>query len=704
MKNLISRINIAVFYNAILVFFVAVSMIACERDNLIKEEEKLVFDADEYSVPTEDALQIVSDLPAYIIPYDYKEFGAALVNRMQNKVAEVDDDVIVDLASVVMHSSQIESIEDEWSVILMQLLMGRNIIIVEPTIKDFNYFCDMITSIYLLFNAFEEGRELLDELDIIPGARQTLEAFYDMSMDPSKIESMFMLDTDSSGVFAEAIAVRGSDFHIVDRMKGVAEMEMTHEQVIDEEGTTEQIEAPNVENSTNSAPSDDITPYTYGLFADMFTKWINEQEYYVDQQETACQRALMTLNTRATETSKYNLDDISTVQKVQYTMSAATPYDLGPNLPVTVSFEVCSIYMEDENSDYYCVYKNILSYNQVLDCGPTGVENKRKWRESYNFGSWRLGYDEINLEWVNYPYYGPFMRDIASLSICHAHTDDFVDSVTSAVDIPDANSIESVAGVAVEKYSPKNSIGSIDKTDGFSYGFDGAFYIAKEPSVSLGFSVSWDTSTTQSIDDLEIVASTANGIPEWRYVGQNLPEAYYNLFYDTSHSEAPSIMRRECEVDQSWIWKVPNPTGSYRLFDETKVTTAVMYYENGFFEVFAQYANNATTKRVSFLMMPPPRSQQKWMMNVAPYSDELNSMLATTHSRFWKKDNHEFTLNDTSEDSTISIEQFINDLQRDLKSKRFTWKNRNFTGTFTFSYYNINDEDNEPLSFDFIVE
>ena len=687
-----------------IILFVTLLLTACAKDRVPNGDGKLVFEVEEHSVPVEDALNIVSDLPAYIIPYDYKEFGAALVNRMQNKVAEVNDDNFTNLASVVLHSSQIQSIEDEWSVILIQLLLGHNIIIVEPTIKDFNYFSDIITSIYLLFSGFEEGQELLNELAIIPGARQTLEAFYELSMDPSKIESMFLFNTDSSGVFAEAIAVRGSDFHIVDRMKGVADMEVSHEQIIDEEGTTEQIEAPNVENSTNSTPSDAITPYTYGLFADMFTKWINEQKYYINQQETARQRALTTLNTRATDTSKYNLDDISTVQKVQYTISAATPYNLGPKLPVTVSFEVCSIYMEDENSDYYCVYKNILSYNQVLDCGPTGVENKRKWRESYNFGSWRIGFDEINLEWVKYPYYGPFMRDIASLSICHAHTDDLVDSATSAVNIPDANSIKSVAGVVVEKYSPKNSIGSVDKTDGFSYGFDGAFYLAKEPSASLGFSVSWDTSTTQSIDDLEIITSTANGIPEWRYVGQNLPEAYYNLFYDTSHSEAPSIMRRECEVDQSWIWKVPNPTGSYRLFDETKVTTAVMYYENGFFEVYAQYANNATTKRVSFLMMPPPRSQQKWMMNVAPYSDELNSMLATTHSRFWKKDDHEFTMNDSSQDSRITIEQFINDFKRDLNSKRFTWKNRNFTGKFTFSYYNIDDENNEPLSFDFVVE
>jgi hypothetical protein len=353
-----------------IILFVTLLLTACAKDRVPNGDGKLVFEVEEHSVPVEDALNIVSDLPAYIIPYDYKEFGAALVNRMQNKVAEVNDDNFTDLASVVLHSSQIQSIEDEWSVILIQLLLGHNIIIVEPTIKDFNYFSDIITSIYLLFSGFEEGQELLNELAIIPGARQTLEAFYELSMDPSKIESMFLFNTDSSGVFAEAIAVRGSDFHIVDRMKGVAEMEVSHEQIIDEEGTTEQIEAPNVENSTNSTPSDTITPYTYGLFADMFTKWINEQKYYINQQETARQRALTTLNTRATDTSKYNLDDISTVQKVQYTISAATPYNLGPKLPVTVSFEVCSIYMEDENSDYYCVYKNILSYNQVLDCGP----------------------------------------------------------------------------------------------------------------------------------------------------------------------------------------------------------------------------------------------------------------------------------------------------------------------------------------------
>lgn len=683
----------------------AILFVACTKDDSEKGPEKLIFEADKYSVPTEDALGVVSNLPAYVIPYQYKNFGAALVNRLKNQVADINEQTLESLATVVFHSSQIESLEDEWAAILMQLLLGHNIIIIEPTIEDFRNFCDYITAIYILLSQAEGGVELLDELDIIPGARQTLEAFYDMSMDESKIDAMFLFDTDSSGVFAEAIAVRGSDFHIVDRMKGVAESEITHERVDNESGTVEQIETPNIESATGTKPANAITPYTYGLFADMFTEWINDQEYYVKQFEAARSRAVNAFNTRAADTNKFTLDEISTVQKVQYTINAASPYDVGPKLPVTVRFEICSIYMENDDCDYYCVYKNILSYNQVLNCGPV---EERKWRESYNFGEPSDDliedvYSEIK-GWICYPYYGPFMRDIEGKSICHTHTDAFVDSTTQAVDLPNANTIQSVANTTVTHYSPKNSIGSIDKSDGFSYGFDGGLYLAKEPSVSLGFSVSYDTSTTQTIDDLEIIASSANGVPVWQYVGHNLPDAFYNLFLPTAHSEAPAIMRRECQVDQSWIWRVPKPKGSYRLFDETKVTTSIMYYDFGFFKANSKFANQTTTKRVSFLMAPPPRSQQSWMMNVSPYSDELNAMLATTHSRYWKKDDHEFTLNDTSEESTISIDQFVNDFQKDLNSKRFTWKNRKFTGKFTFSYYNINTENVEPISFDFVVE
>ena len=696
MKIVSFKTTLALISNVLLLVALVLPFNSCVKnpDEGKINPEDLVFEVEEYTTPTEDAVAVTSQLPAYVFPYDYKGFGEARINRLQNRVAELGEDTAVSgLATVVLHSSQIEDLE-EWDVILVQLLLGRNIIIVEPTIESFNSFCEMIAAIYLFFTALDEGQEFLSALEIVPGARQTLEAFYEMGVDSSKVESMFLLDTDPDGIFAEAIAVRGCDFHIVDRVN-TPESTITHEQ-IGENGEIVPADTPNIDSP---APSDEITPYSYGLFADMFTKWVNEQKDYIDLMASARNRGVQLLGSRATEATKLSLEEICTVQKVQYTMSEQSPYSVGPSLPITITFEVCSIYMEKEDCDYYCVNKTVLAYNQMLDCGPT---EPRKWRQHGNFGYEEDG--QYGPVYYTYKYYGPFMRDIECRSICHAHTDNFIDSTTTAVDLPNAKDIVSASGVSVEKYSPMNSIGSVDQTNGFSYGFDGGLYLAKEPSVNLGFSVSFDSSTTQTIDDLEIVASSINGLPEWKYIGQNLPDAYYNLVKETSHSEAPSIMRRECEVNQSWIWRVPNPEGSYRLFDETMVATSIMYFDIGFFKAYSKFANHATTKRTSFLMMPPPRSEQLWMMNVAPYSDALNSMLATTHSRFWKKDDHEFVLTDSSADSRLSIEQFVHDFQRDLNNKRHTWKNRNFLGEYTFSYYNVDDATGEPISFKFVVE
>ena len=141
MKRVISIFNLTLVRNAVLIIFVMALFAACRKDEPLKENEELIFETVEYSVPTEDALNVVSNLPTYVFAYNYQNFGAALVNRMQNRVAEVNNENIGDLASVVLHSSQIESLEEEWTVILMQLLLGHNIIIIEPTLENFKYFC-----------------------------------------------------------------------------------------------------------------------------------------------------------------------------------------------------------------------------------------------------------------------------------------------------------------------------------------------------------------------------------------------------------------------------------------------------------------------------------------------------------------------------------------------------------------------------------
>jgi hypothetical protein len=523
---------------------------------------------------------------------------------------------------------------------------------------------------------------MLEELDVVPGIRQTFEAFYEISNNPDKVNDMFLLNTDTDGVFAEALAIRGCDFHLVESLDAISVTESVTKEVDQKTGKVTVIE-----NDTAMQPAE-ITPYTYGTFADMLVEWVNEQKDYIEEIAALKQRSMNQLNSRA-EAQKFSLDEICTAQKVEYTTYGHAPV-VNTRLPITVSFEICSVYREEDNSDYYCIYKKITSYNQLLNCGPTDAKS---WNTYPGFGGYvPFGKGPFAIDvWVDAKCYGPYMTDIVSQSICHTDSEDFSETGDGMVIMPEYDKIKPVDGIKVVNYSPKNSIGSVDKTSGFSYGFDGGLYLASDPSVNLGFSISYDASTTQTIDNLEIVASTVDGGVKWNYNGNNLPVGKAGIF--PSHTLAPDIMTRECEVDQSWIWKVPNPSGSYRIYDKTEVHTALHYILNLVVYTVDNYSWNYNPTIRSFRMAPPPRCEQRWMMDVAPYSEELNTMLATTHAKYWKADDHEFKLADTTDDSRITIQQFINDFEQDLENKKRSWQSRGFEGPYTFTFYKVGDAD-----------
>lgn len=657
---------------------------ACSENKVHPELEEN-YNIVEREVITEDLLTVTSSLPAYVAPYNYTGFGKALVDRLGNRVASVDEDNMTDIATVVIHSSQIPDMDDEqMSVLIAQLLMGKNVVLVEPTLDSFSEFCDLITSIYVLISSTEEGQEMFEALDVVPGIRQTFEAFYEISNEPDKINDMFITNTDSDGVFAEALAIRGCDFHLVESLDAISVTESVTKEVDQETGKVTVIE-----NDTAMQPAEtEITPYTYGTFADMLVGWVNEQKDYIEQIAALKQKSMNQLNSRA-EAQKFSLDDICTAQKVEYTTYGRAPIT-NTRLPITVSFEICSVYREKDNADYYCIYKKITSYNQLLNCGPTDAKS---WNTYPDFGGYiPIGKGPFTIDiWVDAKCYGPYMTDIVSQSICHTDSEDFIESGDGMVIMPNYNEIKPVDGVQVVNYSPKNSIGSVDKTSGFSYGFDGGLYFASEPSANLGFSISYDASTTQTIENLEIVASTADGGVKWNYNGNGLPVGKAGI--PPSHTFAPDIMTRECQVDQSWIWKIPNPSGSYRIYDKTEVHTALHYILNLVVYTCDHYYWNYNPTIRSFRMAPPPRCEQRWMMDVAPYSEKLNTMLATTHATYWKADDHEFKMADTTDDSRISIEQFVADFKKDLENKKRTWKSRGFNGNYTFTFYKVDDPD-----------
>lgn len=663
---------------------------SCSKDELAPGENMPEMESVEYVAQTEDKLTVVSDLPAYIFPYEYKGFGAALVNRLSNKIAIYDESAKLDsLATVVLHSSQIQSLGNDFPLLMGQLMMGNNIVILEPTLKDFKDFCLGVTKFYDQITDFDKNHEALHEMDMISGMRQTFDTFKEMCEDESKIESMFLSQTDSKGVFAEAIAVRGSHFHIVDRMKGVADTETTFEQRDTLTDTLVPTDEPVEDQPVAGAQEETITPYTYGLFADMFTQWINEQELYVEDMEEARTRGLNTFNTR-TGTQKLSLEDICTVQKVEYTMYAAKPlsqYGVGNSQPVSVRFEICSVHQDGK--DYYCIYKRITSYNQYLDCGPT---KDWEWYTHDDFGYIQYFKEGGSMPRL-YGMYGPFMRNINSKSIVHAETDMFNGSKDGIVDITDNTKIDHIQNATIENYSPKNNIGSSDVSHGFSKGFDGGLYLAKEPALNLGFGFSWDTSTSRTGSDLVLEASSINGIAKWDYTGQNLPVAYHT-WGDTDYPTkrfAPKIMRSECIVDQSWIWEITNPQGSYRLYDETTITNTILYFRVSGVKFIDNYANQETTKRISFHMPAPPRYLQRWIMHVEPNVND--GIIRNLHEKFWDADYKDFKLPDESEESLTAINDFIGSFKQDIEKKRPYWIQQKLFGTYKFKYINFDNSD-----------
>ena len=685
------------FFRGLLIFMSALIIVACKDDKDIPLPDKAEYDVVEYQPTTEDKLTVTSSLPAYVYPYSYNNFGKSLVNRLLYKVPNIDANNIADISTIVLHSSQIEKLDEDFAYIVIQLLLGKNIIIVEPTLDSFYYFSDFVTAVYQELESSEEGRAVLAQFETISDIRQTFEAFHEISLDPQKLDDMFFVNSDEKGVIAEAIGIRGSNFHLVERVNNNSESTSVTREVNSETGEVTEKEN-EIELKSIVA---ERTPYAHGLFADILTEWVNECDIHFLQMDAIRTKSINNLNLRSESAQKFNLDDISTVQKVEYTMEAELPSEkLGNPLPVKLSYEICAVYMERDDADYYCVYKKITSYNQNLNCGPS---SEKEWRHIDGLGAYFPDFIKMESYYDEMKFYGPYMNEIRSKSLCHAHTENFDVYGDDVVCLPSIDEIEQQSGVKVEDYSPKNSVGSVDVSSGISYGFDGGLYLGSEPSVNLGFSVSYDKSTSQTIDDLEIVASTVDGIVSWKYIGNNIPVSKVGGFFQTYHTIAPTIMTRECVVDQSWIWKVPNPTGTYRLYDQTTVKTSILYPHSLYVYNIDFYLDRYSTTRLSFRMAPPPRSEQRWMMEVAPYSEELDRMLATTHAKYWNSDDHEFKLSDTSDDSRITIQQLISDFKKDLTRKKKSWQSRNFKGTYTFYYYNVDTPEDE-YTFEFSVE
>ena len=100
----------SLIFKGLLVFMAALMFVACKDDEPIPDANKAEFEVVEYEDSKEDRLTVTSSLPAYVTPYSYTNFGKSFVDRMVNRVPSLNFENLIDIETIVLHSSQIEQV------------------------------------------------------------------------------------------------------------------------------------------------------------------------------------------------------------------------------------------------------------------------------------------------------------------------------------------------------------------------------------------------------------------------------------------------------------------------------------------------------------------------------------------------------------------------------------------------------------------
>ncbi len=190
------------------------------------------------------------------------------------------------------------------------------------------------------------------------------------------------------------------------------------------------------------------------------------------------------------------------------------------------------------------------------------------------------------------------------------------------------------SGAQVEHVSPTNSIsGKTDYSVGINWGISAAFAFSKSPNANVTGSVNLSKNWTYSIPDLGSTFSYNGNSPKWEYVAGTIPKGH-NKTPDT-HDIARDIMRTDCTVGHSWVWKIPNANETYKFTSKTWIDIQGFWFKHGFFKGKTHYRTQSSKSSVTFELLPPPRYKQEWIMQMDPYDRETSDYLKELFPDYW---------------------------------------------------------------------
>ncbi|MEG1842453.1 MAG: hypothetical protein RRZ83_05485 [Alistipes sp.] len=611
--------------HSIILSFAVISMTAsfmsCAKDESeIGNSEIVVPEA----YPTEDAMKVNSSLKTYVLQHDYTETMKALVNRMKNPAATLDETV----KTVIIHADDVTKLTDaQYEAILRIFANNGNIVIGMPSVTQWNLFAK---SLFATFGRMVTTNQLPPNL--VNEKLTVIQALNDKLTDKHLTHYIYAdgVGTDSEH-FCDMVALRSNDIYYLDDLNDAHEPESTYTVVsTDQDGNESSKELVGDQLKT------DLTAYTYGSYADKITAWLNEQPNHEKEmkKKMAYGRTLLS----GAGAGEADLKKLMSAQTIRYDSWTTAFARVGATASVT--YDIWAVNDLDQHIDYYLVHQCIDSRNSQLECGPTD-------RYQY-FGVW--------IDKYLWSAYGAYMKDIETSS-------SLLENNASSVELRD--------------HQPLTSQGSSSHSTGMSWNLGGNVGVsASGPSAGVSGGVSFSESWTTNTLDLSIIANTDGHNPTWIYNGA-IPHSHRDPY--CWHDIAAGILTNDCQVNNTWIWRQPNASGTYAMQCDVNIRTDVLVVYYGY-SVSENHYNENNENHYTLNLTPPARATQRWQMSCAS-NEDVSSYLKTNYPDFWLPSLKIYT--STPEDR-LAVDAFFASFISVISKDKKTWKDNGHTGTYTF--------------------
>lgn len=320
--------------------------------------------------------------------------------------------------------------------------------------------------------------------------------------------------------------------------------------------------------ATENTPDElNITPYQYGLCADLMTRWV----------EKNCKPTpvLKSASTRASNDVQFDKQTFSTIYFVYNDETKARNLQV----PYQITYEIQAFYSFDKDEDYYVVHEEMIGANQ-------GIAGNEWESDGWECEGFYLG--EVESEhWLETSNGTKLMMNQAILHDPKPNGTESNTSYTSGV------SVNIGGNVGVSSSGASGGLSS-----GVSINESSSVSIPDVKVINLSFSPSGIYGSNGGISNAF-----------WRYDVKD-PKAYDKGFKIKTETP-PNVSTSTIILHNYWYWTVPNPKqyGDLYLHARNSILFSHLKVDNKFFTYYWKNPCSGLRYRELIRINPPARSK-----------------------------------------------------------------------------------------------